>query len=95
MTELTDLHNRAMVALRDFYEAASDEETKWTGWGEQVVPPHAEWRRVKAAQAVAALRDAQPWVCSICGNKRCPHATDHDLACTGSNETGQEGSQYQ
>lgn len=33
-------------------------------------------------------------VCSECGNKRCPHATDHDLACTRSNESGQAGSAY-
>jgi hypothetical protein len=32
--------------------------------------------------------------CSVCGNKRCPKATDHTLACTGSNEPGQEGSVY-
>ena len=31
-------------------------------------------------------------VCAICRNKRCPHATDHRNACTGSNEPGQEGS---
>lgn len=34
-------------------------------------------------------------VCRTCGNKRCPHATDHNLACTGSNEPGQPGSVYQ
>lgn len=34
-------------------------------------------------------------VCAICGNKRCPHATDHRLACTNSNEPGQQGSFYQ
>lgn len=34
-------------------------------------------------------------VCSECGNKRCPHATDHRLACTNSNEPGQPGSVYQ
>ena len=34
-------------------------------------------------------------VCATCGNKRCPHATDHDLACTGSNEPGQPGSAYE
>lgn len=28
-------------------------------------------------------------VCSICGNKRCPHAEDHDLLCMGSNTPGQ------
>jgi hypothetical protein len=33
-------------------------------------------------------------VCNICGNKRCPHATDHNLACTKSNKAGQPGSRY-
>ena len=36
-----------------------------------------------------------PWgmqemtVCAICGNKRCPKASDHDNLCTDSNELGQ------
>lgn len=34
------------------------------------------------------------FVCDICGNKRCPHATDHRLACTNSNDVGQEGSSF-
>ena len=33
-------------------------------------------------------------VCPECGNKRCPHSTDHNLACTGSNDPGQPGSRY-
>lgn len=33
-------------------------------------------------------------VCPNCGNKRCPHATDHNLECTKSNEPGQAGSRY-
>jgi Zn finger protein HypA/HybF involved in hydrogenase expression len=33
-------------------------------------------------------------VCAQCGNKRCPHGTDHNLACTNSNEPGQPGSRY-
>lgn len=33
-------------------------------------------------------------LCPTCGNKRCPHATDHRHACTGSNEPGQPGSWY-
>jgi hypothetical protein len=33
-------------------------------------------------------------ICPTCGNKRCPHATDHRLACSGSNESGQLGSRY-
>jgi len=32
--------------------------------------------------------------CPTCGNKRCPHATDHNLECTNSNDPGQPGSRY-
>jgi hypothetical protein len=32
--------------------------------------------------------------CRICGNKRCPRATDCSLECTNSNEPGQKGSRY-
>ena len=28
-------------------------------------------------------------VCPICGNKRCPHASDHNYECTNSNDVGQ------
>lgn len=35
------------------------------------------------------------FTCAKCGNKRCPHATDHSLACTNSNEPGQKGSSYE
>lgn len=34
-------------------------------------------------------------VCAECGNKRCPHGTDHRSPCTGSNEPNQPGSRYQ
>ncbi len=33
-------------------------------------------------------------VCVKCGNKRCPHATSHENACTDSNKPGQPGSDY-
>jgi hypothetical protein len=33
-------------------------------------------------------------LCRECGNKRCPHASDHNFACTRSNEPGQAGSVY-
>ncbi len=33
-------------------------------------------------------------VCDTCGNKRCPHATDHDNPCTNSNAPGQPGSRF-
>lgn len=34
-------------------------------------------------------------VCATCGCKRCPHATNHANACTGSNEPGQKGSSWE
>ena len=34
-------------------------------------------------------------LCPTCGNKRCPHSTDHNLPCTNSNEPGQKGSRYE
>lgn len=34
-------------------------------------------------------------LCPTCGNKRCPHASDHRNDCTGSNEPNQPGSVYQ
>lgn len=33
-------------------------------------------------------------MCDLCGNKRCPHATDHSHQCTRSNEPGQAGSVF-
>ena len=38
---------------------------------------------------------AQFIVCPVCGNKRCPKASQHDNACSRSNEPGQEGSIFQ
>lgn len=40
-------------------------------------------------------RMAVMFLCSECGNKRCPHAADHANECTGSNEPGQAGSLYE
>lgn len=34
-------------------------------------------------------------LCPNCGNKRCPKASDHNLQCTDSNDSGQPGSIYQ
>lgn len=34
-------------------------------------------------------------LCATCGNKRCPHATNHRNACTNSNEAGQKGSSWE
>lgn len=38
--------------------------------------------------------DMRVVLCPECGNKRCPRATDHRNACSGSNELGQAGSAY-
>ena len=40
------------------------------------------------------MNDMRFVVCPDCGNKRCPHANDHNNACAGSNEPGQVGSAY-
>lgn len=42
-----------------------------------------------------SLASTKMILCPVCGCKRCPHASDHDLVCTGSNEPGQPGSVYQ
>ena len=34
-------------------------------------------------------------LCPVCGNKRCPKGTNHDLYCSGSNLPGQDGSSYE
>jgi hypothetical protein len=44
---------------------------------------------------VLRLSSVRMIVCDTCGFKRCPHASDHRLACTGSNDSGQIGSIYQ
>jgi hypothetical protein len=55
-------------------------------------------KRVKSGVKMNTLIFVHPiWLmilCSKCGNKRCPHATDHNNACTNSNEPGQKGSKY-
>lgn len=42
-----------------------------------------------------AFMDRRFIVCPDCGNKRCPRATHHDRACTGSNDVGQPGSAWE
>jgi len=40
------------------------------------------------------LNNVRMILCETCGNKRCPHASDHRLACSGRNNVGQDGSIY-
>lgn len=41
------------------------------------------------------LQDMRFVVCPVCGNKRCPRAHNHELACTDSNAVGQPGSSWE
>lgn len=51
--------------------------------------------RLRRAHSVGIPAELTRMVtCQVCGNKRCPHATDHRWECTGSNEPGQDGSVY-
>lgn len=52
---------------------------------------------VASARCGCAACNVNAWwmvVCDVCGNKRCPHATDHRHTCTGSNASGQVGSVF-
>lgn len=53
------------------------------------IPVSNDWSFLNVTMA-----DTHLILCPTCGNKRCPRATDHRLACTNSNESGQEGSRY-
>ncbi len=60
----------------------------------------AEEARAKLTEEedIAAIfnpRFNRMFLCSTCGNKRCPKASDHRLVCTNSNEPGQKGSIYE
>lgn len=52
---------------------------------------HAAGTRLASDYALNSFRFV---VCDFCGNKRCPRASDHNNACTNSNEPGQSRSVY-
>lgn len=59
---VTDVKPDEMLQLAMFYLALYEDwtqynETQFTGWGEQTVPPGAEYMRVKAGQALCALKE--------------------------------------
>lgn len=57
---------------------------------------------MEAADKITDIKDCDAklalvcrmYVCSECGNKRCPKATDCSLECTNSNSPKQSGSRY-
>lgn len=80
--------------IEDLYKAAEKSDVKSFGFAESLfLSRNVEPNPNCACRAC----NPQAWwmvVCSICGNKRCPHATHHDHACTNSNATGQPGSGF-
>lgn len=50
--------------------------------------------RMKVGDIDLPILGTRMVVCPTCGNKRCPKATNHELACTNSNAPGQPGSDY-
>ncbi len=87
-----NLRGRVVVDCWDVRGAAVTEETR----------AHCSCRACCRARkdgfwsgAIFVPREAtEMLLCPDCGYKRCPHATSHKLACTGSNEPGQHGSAY-
>ena len=60
----------------------------WTCEGERLM----EESGLDGHYAIMLMRSM--CLCEFCGNKRCPHGTNHRNACTGSNDPGQHGSRY-
>ena len=52
------------------------------------------WCHACRPVAMWPAEDNRMILCPACGNKRCPNATNHRHACTGSNDAGQLGSTY-
>lgn len=50
--------------------------------------------RAQARVAAGRVGKGFRYACELCGNKRCPHHSDHRLECTQSNEPGQPGSVF-
>lgn len=57
-----------------------------------------EQERREAVEGLSAevmmITSGRMFCCPMCGNKRCPHATDHRNVCTRLNDSGQAGSRY-
>lgn len=66
--------------------------------GYHIVGTGAIKPRPEPPQAFCCWQCSPGWpymgCCTTCGNKRCPHANDHNNECTRSNEPGQPGSAY-
>ena len=67
--------------------------------GEQMVTPlylaAGAKPDVEPPDAWDALGNIRMKLCQVCGNKRCPKATNSASDCTGSNDVGQPGSSWE
>lgn len=88
---------------RDWTNTATCRKCKWTGKvgeAEQDAGGLCYCRQcLRDRKAVTPgtnlpIEWSQMILCQKCGNKRCPHATDHRQGCTQSNEPGQKGIAY-
>lgn len=98
---------QSAVLVRDL--AVLADGTVSDQWGSEHVGAFTarEWSRIdlcdECHHCVELTASVRPWpdainhgmnLCSRCGCKRCPHATDHRLDCTISNTPDQLGSIY-
>lgn len=78
MTDLIEYNNTMLKGACPCFACDQERQASMT-----------HWDRLTAPCGVNLLL-----VCPTCGNKRCPKATHHGNACTGSNEPGQTGSRF-
>ncbi|TDW21042.1 hypothetical protein EV128_12211 [Rhizobium azibense] len=55
-----ELYRTAFCAVKNYNDWAEHNATEWTGWGDQIVPPGAEYWCTKSKQALAALSECGP-----------------------------------
>lgn len=98
---LAELHGCSFVVFRHGEEPQCSDHTKviisftdkGLGYYDAVSAPATHDCQCRTCIPVT-MNDIRFVVCPECGNKRCPHANDHNNACTGSNEPWQIGSAY-
>jgi len=73
---------------------------RWVTNGDRLLEAHAyncQWQGFQAGRNAVIeefFKMGRMILCEICGNKRCPHATNNENACTNSNDPGQPGSKF-
>jgi hypothetical protein len=83
------------AALLPIFQAASAALAQPASEPAQAVPEASKKGCWCTTCRPITFTDSRFVVCPECGNKRCPKAHNHALACTNSNETGQPGSSWE